>query len=85
MARFGRLTRVQLQEVIQNQKSTMVEIMIAAIMARAAKDGDYNRFEFLLQRSYGKVPNENVNINHDYKEEFDQIPRENILELLRQG
>ena len=33
----------------------MIEITVASIFAKAAKDGDYSRLEFLLSRTIGKV------------------------------
>jgi hypothetical protein len=85
LGRFSRLTIGELETVMADKKTTALEMMVASVIMRAMKDGDCNRLEFLLQRSYGKVANVNENINHDYKEEFDQIPRENILELLRKA
>ena len=55
ISKFSSLTRDQMQVVIQNPKSTMIEIMVASIMAKASKDGDYSRLQFLLERSIGKV------------------------------
>lgn len=55
MGKFCRLSRDELTAVIQNQKSSMIEITVASILAKAAKDGDYSRLEFLLARSIGKV------------------------------
>lgn len=54
MGRFWKLTREELHVVVQNPKSTMGEIMVASVMARAAKDGDANRLAFLLDRTVGK-------------------------------
>lgn len=55
LGRFSSLTRAQLQEVVQDPASTMLEIMVASVMARAAKDGDASRLAFLLDRSIGKI------------------------------
>ncbi len=55
MAKFARHSREQLQAVVQNPKTPMLEIMVASVMAKAAKDGDYSRLDFLLNRSIGKV------------------------------
>jgi hypothetical protein len=55
IGRFADMTRDELQAVIQNQKSSMLEITVASILAQAAKGGDYTRLEFLLSRTIGKV------------------------------
>ena len=55
LSKFCRLSRDELTAVIQNNKSSMIEITVASILAKAAKDGDYSRLEFLLARSIGKV------------------------------
>lgn len=83
MARFTRLSREELQIVVQNPKSTMLEIMVASVMAKAAKDGDCARLNFLLDRSIGKVKDIQEVHQHNYDEDLDKEPKENVLELLR--
>ena len=84
MGRFAVMTREQLQLVVQNQKSTMLEIMIASVMAKAAKDGDYARLQFLLDRSIGRVKDISEVHQHNHDAALDLEPRENVLTLLRQ-
>ena len=55
IGRFWGMTREQLHVVVQDQKSSMGEIMVASIMAKCAKDGDYTRLDGLLNRTIGKV------------------------------
>ncbi len=55
MGRFCNMTRAELQEVVADKKSTMLEIMVASIMAKSAQQGDHQRFEALMQRMVGKV------------------------------
>jgi len=55
LGRLWKLTREELQKIVQDPKSTMGEIMVASVMARAAKDGDASRLQFLLDRAVGKV------------------------------
>lgn len=55
MGRFWNMTRDDLRSVVENQKSTMGEIMVASVMAKAAKDGDYARLSFLLDRAIGRA------------------------------
>jgi len=60
-ALFGKmsaLTKAELLEIIQSPKSSILEITTASIFAKAAKDGDYSRLNFLLDRSIGRVVEE---------------------------
>lgn len=85
MSKFAHLTREELQKKIQHPDSTMLEITVAAIFARAAKDGDYQRLEFLLQRTVGKVREETeIKFKEsDAIRELDSHPRESVIALLR--
>lgn len=83
LGKFATMTRDQLQAVVSDSKSTMIEIMIASVMVRAAKDGDYARLDFLLSRSVGKVKEEIAQtLSLDRHEELDEIPRDKLLTLL---
>jgi hypothetical protein len=60
-ALFGKmsaLTKDELLEIIKSPKSSILEITTASIFAKAAKDGDYSRLNFLLDRSIGRVVEE---------------------------
>lgn len=58
IGRLWRLSREELQKIVQNPKSSMGEIMVASIVAKAAQTGDYTRVQFLLERTIGKVKDE---------------------------
>lgn len=58
LGRFSSLNREELQAVVNNPKSTMLEIMVASVMVKAAQHGDHARLEFLWSRSIGKVKEE---------------------------
>lgn len=79
VGKFACMTRDELQDVIKNPKSSMLEITVAAIMARAAKDGDFNRLNFILDRSIGKVTSE----EKEFMNEVISVTPENIAELCR--
>ena len=53
--KFAGKTKDELQLMVQDPKSTMLEIMVASVMVKAAKDGDAARLQFLLDRAVGKV------------------------------
>lgn len=84
LGKFSNMTRDELQDVVKDPKSTMLEIMIASVIVKAAESGDYSRLDFLLSRSIGKVKEE---IENTIKpavgdEELDLIPRERLLALI---
>lgn len=49
------LDKGQLQEVVRNPETPMLELIAASILAQAAQKGDQQRLEFVLQRMIGKV------------------------------
>lgn len=53
--RFFSMTRGEIQETLQDPKATLLELIVGGIAAKAAKDHDHYRAEFLLQRTIGKV------------------------------
>jgi hypothetical protein len=48
-------TRDELQAIVKNPETPMLEVMVASIMAQAATKGDQMRLEFVLARLIGKV------------------------------
>lgn len=55
LSKFSHMSPEEIQAVLDDKKSTMLEAMVASVMKRALSDGDPHRLEFLLQRSIGKV------------------------------
>lgn len=83
LGKFATMTRDQLQDVAADPKSSMIEIMIASIMVKAAKEGDYARLDFLLTRSIGKVKDElELQARTIADDQLDLIPKSKIVELL---
>ncbi len=84
-SRIAAMTRSELQALIVDPKSNMMELSIAAIFAKAAKDGDYTRVEFILQRTIGRVKDtqEFKLINEKAMITLDSEPREHVMALLR--
>jgi hypothetical protein len=81
LGKFSAMSREQLQEVIQNPRSTMLEIMIASVMAKAAKDGDPHRLDFLLQRSIGKVSDmTTLEVKH-WTDDLKTIPLDTLKQI----
>lgn len=86
--RFSTKTRDQLQAVIVDHKSTMLEIMIATVMIKAAKDGDAMRLQFLLDRAVGKVAtvneNEDDRLFREERERLQQLSDNEVIKLVKE-
>ncbi len=55
IARYVEMNKAQLQQAAQDPSTPMLEMMIASVIVKATKDGDYSRIDFLLNRLIGKV------------------------------
>lgn len=55
LAKYWRFTKSELREVLEDEASTMGDLMVASIMARVVKEGDAHRFGMLLDRAIGRV------------------------------
>lgn len=55
LGKFWEMTRAELMVAIQDPNTSMGDIIIASVMVRAAKDGDANRLNILLDRAIGRV------------------------------
>lgn len=58
LGKFCDMSIAELQAVANNPNAKMLEVMVANIMIKAAETGDYSRLDFILNRSIGKVPND---------------------------
>lgn len=50
-------TKAQLKKVMNDPKSTALEMLIASIIFKGVTQGDHKRLDFLLDRLIGKVTN----------------------------
>lgn len=55
ISKLADMPKDELMEVASNPKTPMLTIMIASVMVHAAKEGDSQRLNFLLDRSIGRV------------------------------
>jgi len=84
VSKYARMTRAELQAAAQSQDTPMLEVAIASIFAQSAKNGDYARLAFLLDRAIGKVPT--VEIEADQASSpFAALSDEELLRLVRGG
>lgn len=56
VSKMARMTSAELQTAAINPDTPMLEVAIASVFAQSAKNGDYARLSFLLDRAIGKVP-----------------------------
>lgn len=48
-------TKAELETILKNPSSTLLEITVCGILAKAAQGGDHQRLNFILERLVGKV------------------------------
>lgn len=83
MHRFWVMSAAELLTVLEDPKTPMGELMVASVMAKAAKDGDYARLAFLLDRQTGKIREEvEATIRSITDEDLDKIPRDALIKLV---
>lgn len=80
IAKYARMSRVQLQDAIKDPNTPIYEITIAAILATSAKNGDFARLAFILDRTIGKPKNEDDGDVNDNDEQLSDTE----LQLIRQ-
>lgn len=81
LGRFSNMSPTDLQAVLDNPKSTMMEAMVASVMKRALADGDPHRLEFLLQRSIGKVQDMTQIEVRQWTDDLKTIPIDTLKQL----
>lgn len=65
-SQFLGMTRQEVSQALNKPEASMLELLIGGIVAKAAKDHDYLRANFILDRTIGKVP-DTINNNHGFK------------------
>ena len=59
-AKYARMTRMQLQESIDNPNTPVIELIIATGISIAYLQGDYTRLNFILNRTIGPIKENNT-------------------------
>jgi len=80
LSRMWKMNRWQLQRMVSDPNTSMGEITLAAILVKAAGDGDVQKIEFILNRMIGKV--KAAQEKPEQLDEMRTIPTEKILALL---
>lgn len=78
--KFFYLTRDQLTEKLKDPELSMVDLMVGSIVARAAKDQDVVRAQFLLDRAIGRVQ-ESIQVKHTYED----IPNDKLILMAQEA
>ena len=83
--RFHDKTLEELEAVVNDKKSTILERMLCSVMIKAIEEGDINRFGFLLDRAIGKVPNV-VDVSQEelLRKELSEMSDAEVKQLARQ-
>jgi hypothetical protein len=74
------MKRKELQIAVEDQDTPMIDLAIASIFAQSAKNGDYQRLAFLLDRAVGKVP-DMIEDDED-RSEREELAKLSLNELL---
>jgi hypothetical protein len=77
--KFFYLTQDQLKEEIKKPELPMIDLLVGTMLARAVKDQDPQRAQFLLDRSIGKV--KDVVEMNSVQLNFSMMPRERVIEM----
>lgn len=78
----------ELQELMKDGSLPGLQLVIIRQVLQAIQKGDFGGIDLMLQRVLGKVPNQNINENHDMSEKekaLDEIPAERLISLVRAG
>lgn len=83
---FLYMTKDEIQAKLQDPNINMLEMAIGHIIAKAAKDGDPTRLNFVFDRIVGKVTDVTSQVNKeivDYNpDDYKEVPREALLKLV---
>ncbi len=85
VSKYARMTRVELQAAATAPETPMLEVAVASIFVQSAKNGDYARLSFLLDRAIGKVPvTAETSEEKMAREELRQISDEELIRLVKE-
>ncbi len=79
--RFLVMDRTELQRVIKDPATPMLDVIVGSIVAKAATGSDHQRLDFLITRIIGKVkePDQTLNLN------LSTLSRSEVIELGREA
>jgi hypothetical protein len=80
LSKFWRMSRTQLQLMVQDTSTPMGDLALAAILVKAASEGCPIKLNFILDRMVGKVKIAHEKIEED--EMLQKIPTEKLIALI---
>ena len=80
LSKFWRMSRTQLQIMVQDTSTPMGDLALAAILVKAASEGCPIKLNFILDRMIGKVKVAHEKIEED--EMLQKIPTEKLIALI---
>lgn len=81
---YLKMNRAELTQVVQDQGSTLLELMIAGILAKAVKDHDAQRAEWIIARTIGKTKDFSEVTIKNWNEELKTIPIKTLKAIARE-
>jgi hypothetical protein len=83
--KYLNFTKDELNNVLRDPNSTMLELCSASVIAKIALTADQQRFDFILNRLIGKAPDININqtkLTNDIDDDLIDIPREALYSII---
>lgn len=80
ISKYARMTAPEMEEVIQNNKLSMLELSFCSMFKKSIELGDFTRISFLLDRCIGKV--KEVLEDDETQEERERLKKLSLNELL---
>lgn len=85
ISKLAVLTLEELRLVRDDAQEQTHKRIIAAELVAALEKNDYGRLEALLMRGVGKVKDVVEQHTHNHDKDFENAPRESVIELLRKA
>lgn len=79
--KFLAMDRLEIQTVIKDPKTPMIDVTICSIIAKAATGADEKRLDWVITRLLGKVKEPDTTVTL----KFDQMPDYEVIDLGREA
>lgn len=80
--KYAGFTREQIKAAVSDAATPVMELMVASIMSKAIQDGDANRWNILMDRTVGKVPNK-IDLLDQFKGELSGKSLDELAKLAK--
>ncbi len=82
---FLLMDRTELTKVLQNPEASMIELLIGGILAKAVKDHDSTRAEWIIARTIGKAKDFSEVTIRNWTEDLKTIPIKTLKQIAREA